>query len=936
MALEPGTRFGSYEIAESIGAGGMGEVYRAKDTKLDREVAVKTLSSTVADDHERLQRFDREAKLLAALNHPNIAAVHSLDEQDGTVYLVMELVEGDTLEERLKAGALTVDDSLRIALQIAEALDAAHSKGVVHRDLKPANVMLTAEGQVKVLDFGLAKAFSGPALEASPLHSPALSVAMTQAGLVLGTAGYMAPEQASGQGADQRADIWAFGVVVYEMLTGLPLFSGESVPHILADVLKTEPDWDRLPTGLHPRIRLMLERCLAKKPRNRYHAIADARSDIEAALSDPEGITMPVAAKPAAQATGARLINGAGFAAAGAALAALGAWALWPTVPVAEPGSVVRFSSQMSADSQPTTGGMDMLALSPDGKRIAYAMDRQLYLRELSEPEARPVPGTLESGPGAGSPVFSPDGQWLAYIAAATNTGPYIIKRVPISGGAPVPVHETTGGPNLQQGLSWPTPDQMMFANAEGIVRIPANGGATEVLVPRGDGERFHSPQLLPGGNSVLFTRLPLEPGQPSDLSGGQVAVQSIGSDDRTIVWEGGTAARYVSSGHLVYGQGTALYGVAFDLAERTVSGGAVQMAGELRRGAGGFTDAANFEISDTGTLVSLRGGPGIASVIAGGNLPATTLTWVDRSGAEEPLAARPDGYTAARVSPDGRRIALVVGMINVGGAQVELPTIWLYDLRTENLRLLTTTPANGDGPVWSPDGNRIYFRGFDGPDAEESFGIYAVEVSTGAVELVAPQRNVAPEMPWSIDPDEQTLTLISARDLTDVNLATLALEEGTFELLLDPDGPGLTEPSLAPNGQWIAYQTNVGGETEVNIRPFPNVGRTRIPVGSGTLPVFSRDGSALYFYDGQSIVAASIEYEPDIDVGPPVRLFDMRAYRAAGLGRAWDVDPSSERFLMIRQPSASAETGGMDAEPLRIDIVLNWVEELTTRVPTN
>jgi len=292
MTIGPGARFGHYEITGSLGKGGMGEVWRARDTKLGREVAIKTLPSSFANDPDRLARFEREAKLLASLNHANIAAIHGLDEHEGTHYLAMELVEGETLEEKLKGGALPVEEALRIALQIAHALEAAHASGVVHRDLKPANIMISGHDQVKVLDFGLAKAFSGNPSEASPAHSPALSVAMTQAGLILGTAGYMSPEQASGQATDQRADIWAFGVVLYEMLSGLPLFSGESVPHVLAAVLQTEPDWSRLPKHLHPRIRAVLERCLRKKARMRYHAIADVRVDIEEILADPAGLTV--------------------------------------------------------------------------------------------------------------------------------------------------------------------------------------------------------------------------------------------------------------------------------------------------------------------------------------------------------------------------------------------------------------------------------------------------------------------------------------------------------------------------------------------------------------------------------------------------------------------------------------------------------------------
>ena len=365
-------------------------------------------------------RFEREAQLLAALNHPHIASVYGLDTHDGTLYLAMELVEGDTLEEKLKAGPLPVEEALRLALQIAEALEAAHGKGVVHRDLKPANIMVSGDGQVKVLDFGLAKAFSGDPKDGTPAHSPALSLAMTQQGLVLGTAGYMSPEQASGQGTDQRADIWAFGVVLYEMLTGLPLFSGESVPHILADVLKTEPDWRRLPKNLHPRLRLLLERCLTKKPRDRLHSIADARVEIEAVLGAPEGVSPESAAVPAGQSNAARLV---GVAAAAAVLAAAAVWFLRPTtVPELKP--VVRFSVPLPADQAFTAAAASMIAVSPDGTRIAYIANRQIFLRNFAESDVRPVQGTDEGPLTDAQPTFSPDGQWLAYVHVVGSTGP--------------------------------------------------------------------------------------------------------------------------------------------------------------------------------------------------------------------------------------------------------------------------------------------------------------------------------------------------------------------------------------------------------------------------------------------------------------------------------------------------------------------------------
>jgi serine/threonine protein kinase len=389
MPLTPGTRIGPYEILSTLGAGGMGEVYRAVDTKLGREVAIKTLPSALAQDPDRLARFEREAKLLATLNHAHIGAIYGLDEHAGTQFIAMELIEGQTLEQKLKDGPLPVEDALRIGLQIAEALEAAHEKGVVHRDLKPANIMVTPNGVVKVLDFGLAKAFSGNPNEASPAHSPALSVAMTQQGLILGTAGYMSPEQASGQATDQRADIWAFGVVLYEMLTGLPLFSGESVPHILADVLRSEPNWNRLPKNLHPRVKLLLERCLAKKPRNRLHSIADARIEIEAILADPHGAAGEGGGAEAVRSGSLpqRLAVAVVLLAVGAVVAGVAAWTLKP-----EPQRPLRrFSYRLPSDQSLLANQPNLvnLAVSPDGRRFAYSArvgdSNTLFVRELGE-----------------------------------------------------------------------------------------------------------------------------------------------------------------------------------------------------------------------------------------------------------------------------------------------------------------------------------------------------------------------------------------------------------------------------------------------------------------------------------------------------------------------------------------------------------------------
>ncbi len=922
MSLTSGTRLGSYQITGLIGVGGMGEVYRASDTKLGREVAIKTLPSELAKDPDRLARFEREAKLLAALNHAHIAAIYGLHEHEGMQFLAMELVEGETLERKLKDARMPVEDILRLALQIAEALEAAHEKGVMHRDLKPANIMVTRDGQIKVLDFGLAKAFSGDPNQTALGHSPALSLAMTQRGLILGTAGYMSPEQASGQATDQRADIWAFGVVLYEMLTGAPLFSGESVPHILADVLRTEPDWNRLPKNLHPRLRLLLERCLTKKPRNRLHSIADARVEIEAVLGDPQGVTRSDEAAGTSP-KGSRILRlASAVCVAAVVVGGVAGWFLHP-IPVPKPGPVMRFSVPLPDGQELTAGPVGMIALSPDGTRIAYVADRQLYLRNVAEPEIRPVQGTAEAGISAGEPAFSPDGQWLAYVQVLSPAGPFIVKRVPISGGAPVPIYNAKSISEVPIGLSWPTPDTILFANGEGIVRVPANGGATEVLVPRGEDERFDSPQLLPGGKAVLFTRAPGALGS-GGYEAAQIVVQSIGGNDRTVVWEGGSAGRYLPSGHLIYAQGTALFAIAFDPTRRTVHGGPVPMVQGLRRAKGVLTDTANVAISDTGTLVLI---PADENAVSGEPI-ATTLTWVDRQGREEPLPVRPDDYTMARVSPDGTKVALVVSANLV---RDKPPAIWIFDQRTKNLSLLTADPKGDDGPVWSADSRRIFFRSRRGGD---TMGVYAIEVETGETTLVATSPDHPFPLPWTIAPEDRALGLVDAASLQDINISMLSIADGQFTTLLH-EKTTENEPSISPNGAWLAYQESATPQdtnAEINIRPFPGVSRTRTPVGTGSGPVFSRKGSELFFVNGNTLLATPVTYEPNLRVGTPARLFESAAYVWATTGRAWDADPSGERFLMIRRPGVAA--AGAAPKPLRIDVVLNWLEELKRRLP--
>jgi serine/threonine-protein kinase len=743
----------------------------------------------------------------------------------------------------------------------------------------------------------------------------------------------MSPEQARGLPVDKRTDIWAFGCMLFEMLAGERAFAGETSTDVIAKVLEREPAFEALPADVTPAIGRLLRRCLEKDPRRRLRDIGDARLDLAESrapstrLETPgvETVT-PAAARalsetrlpPGKDASGSSNLLRFIAAAAIAVVVGVTGWFLRP-FPAPEPKTVVRFSVPLPAEPSYPANNFSTIAVSPDGQQIAYVASGEILLRNVGEREARPVQGTAaetsgETGGGVVTPVFSPDGQWLAYLGVEVNRTPgAVFKRLPISGGTPALLHEP-GRAFDALGLSWPTADTILFANADGIVRIPASGGTPDVLVARGQGERLDSPQLLPGGEAVLFTRVPGNPGEFGGFGAAQIVVQSIGRADRTVVVEGGSAARYLPTGHLVYAQGTALFAMPFDPQARTVRGGPVQMVDALRRSASGISDTAYFDVSETGTLVTVPSGP---------NTSETTLTWVDREGREEPFPVRADDYTMVRISPDGTKVALVLGTI-LGSPR---PAIWLFDQRTENSSLLTADPAGDDGPVWSADGRRIFFRSLRG----DSPGVYAIEIETGETTLLASSSPEFPfVLPWTISPDDRTLGLPTFVGTTDI--ATLSLADGELSRLLHDPEIDVNEPSISPNGAWIAYREGPDdGTGEINIRPFPAVSRTRIPVGRGSSPVFSRDGSELFFFDGQGIAAAPVSYEPTLRVGAPRRLFETTARfpRAPG-GRAWDVDPSGERFLMLRAPSAAGGT-----EP-RIDVVVNWFEELKSRVPTH
>ena len=732
MTISPGTRLGSYEVVAQIGAGGMGEVYRAHDTKLARDVAIKVLPANFVNDPERLSRFQREARMLAALNHANIATIYGLEQSGGVTCLVMELVPGETLAERVKAGPLPIEEALKIAVQIAEALEAAHEKSIIHRDLKPANVKVTPEGKVKVLDFGLAKAFAGDAATDDPSNSPTLSAAATMQGTILGTAAYMSPEQARGKACDKRTDIWAFGCVLYELLTGRQAFHGESTAEILAAVLRGEPDWQALPPSTPVKIRDLLGRCLQKDLRRRLHDAADARIEIEEALA------APVVAEPVAPGKGIRSLGRRGLILSVtlslfvAAVTGLAIWNLKPTPPKPVTRTVINLppGDRLVGPDQPA------LALSPDGKQLAYAAIRgvtsQIYLRSMDSQEARPIPDTE----GATAPFFSPDGQWVGFFAGGK------LKKISVSGGAAV----TLGNAEGAFGGGWGSQGTIVFAPRAGspLLQVSDAGGAQQPVSRLEKGESLNMwPQFLPGGKAVLFAA-----GNNSVDS--QVAIQSIATGERHNLI-GGMQPRYAASGYLIYAQGGTLMATTFDPHRLEITGTPVPMVEGVAYSPA--LASSQYGISDNGTLVFISGGA---------QANQRRMVWVTRNGAEQPLPAPPQAYEIVRVSPDGRRVA------------VELDEqFWLYDLARDALTRFTFEGNRNQNPLWTPDGKRIAF--FSTKEGTENL-FWQMADGSGGLERLSTSQYV--QIPRSWSPDGQLLAFDEINPKTQYDIWVLRMSD--------------------------------------------------------------------------------------------------------------------------------------------------------------
>jgi serine/threonine protein kinase/dipeptidyl aminopeptidase/acylaminoacyl peptidase len=896
-----GKTLGNFEITAPLGRGGMGEVYQAEDSKLGRDVAIKVLPEEFARDTDRVARFQREAKLLASLNHPNIAAIYGLEESAGINFLVLELVEGQTLADRIKAGPVPIEESLKLALQIAEALEAAHEKGVIHRDLKPANIKVTPEGKVKVLDFGLAKAFAGEQQEETLTHSPTLSELATQRGVILGTAAYMSPEQAKGKTVDKRADIWAFGVVLFEMLTGKQLFGGETISEILAGVLKSEPEWNRLPPNLHPRLRLLLERCLEKESKNRYHDIADVRVDIQKVLADPSGLFVQtgITAVPKKKVRlGLPWI--AVIIVLSLIIAGLAGWKLKPP----EPRQVIRFYYELPEGQQFSNLTYTTLAISPDGKQFVYSTPKGLYLRSVDELTAKLIPGTEENPQ---QPYFSPDGKWIGYYSVADRK----FVKIAINGGAPVILCDASTPLNA----SWGADDGIVYGEfGKGIMRISGNGGTPELLVKQ-TGIYLVNPQMLPDGKTVLF-------GIVNDTRSNSfsITIQSLKSGESKVLIEGANG-RYLPTGHLVYAVQNSLFAIPFDLDRLEKKGGPVSLIeGVYRLG----NATPQYAVSDSGTLVYIQG---TAGAVAYGQ---RTLVWVDRRGEEEQLSAAPNDYSGPKVSPDGTKIALTV----YAGDKRD---IWIWDIVRETLTRLTFDGISST-PLWTPDGKRIAFAKSAVTAGVRANVYWKAADGTGEEEKLGSAQGSMP-FPSSWSGDGNTLALFESNvdGGTGYDIGTLSMKGNhEWKPLLNQKYAEF-QPKISPDGKWMAYASNESGQLEIYVRPFPEVnkGRWQVSTNGGNTPLWSPNGRELFYLKEDAAMAVSVETEPIFKAGKPETLFRGTYVRFSTSERQpWDISPDGKRFLMIKPPgSTGAATTA--AGPRRINIVVNWFEELKQRVPT-
>ena len=901
LTLRVGTRIGHFEVTGLLGVGGMGQVYRATDTKLRRDVALKILPEQFATDPERLSRFEREAHALAALNHSGIAAIHGIEEFEGTLALVLELVSGPTLEDRIARRPIPVAEALRLAIGIAAAVEAAHDRGIIHRDLKPANIKIRDDGAVKVLDFGLAKALSSAGGQAQVLASEDPTQAATAPGLILGTAAYMSPEQARGEPVDERTDVWAFGCILFEMLTGEPPFGRARLTDILANVLKGEPDYSALPGDTPPLTRRLVRRCLEKDRRQRLRHIGDARADLsdslelrDAASGSTSGAASAVESAKRQRTTQRRALV-AGALVATAAVAGLAGWLIAPRLaPATSKSAVVSFEI---GDVSLSSVFPPSFAVSPDGTRIVYPSPRgfiQRSLRHADQVQARWEPHAIEY------PFFSPDGEWIGAFTTPRNT---TLTRVSVRGGAPTVIADI-GVDAWVHGGSWGSDDRIVFATTLGLHRVAAGGGKPELFVtPDPDQQELHfwAPEILPGGGTVLFTVIPRDPKAAPRV----VALDLVSLERKTVLTEG-AAARYAPTGHLVYVVRGRLQAVAFDAK-------ALETRGDPQTVLDGEVLGSNFELSDKGTLVYHPAVPAEG---------AEVLVWVDRDGRQEQITAPAGSWIYPRISPDGKRVASDRWL-------KEGRDIYIWDLERQSLSRLTDDPSQDVFPHWSADGSRLFFSS---NRSGAAFDLYSRAADgTGSDELVF-ESDLEKMLGGGLTPDGAQLVVMQSGSGGRFDIAAVDVEEPRLVRVLLATKASESSPSVSPDGRWVAYTSDDEGLVEVFVAPFPEMDQRRwqISSGGGDTPLWSAKGDEIFFRGPSgSMMAAQVTLTPTFAHGTGTELFSNPSngdYQLGCCGRSYDVSPIGRRFLMAKAPDRSRDR--------RLVVVTNWFEELQAKVP--
>lgn len=903
-----GARLGVFEIGALIGRGGMGEVYRAYDTRLGRDVAIKVLPGALADDGRRLTSFEREARVVASLNHPNIAAIHGIEESDGIRGLVLEFVEGETLADRLeRAGGagrfgLSLRETLDYGRQIADALESAHEKGITHRDLKPANVTITPAGVLKLLDFGIAKVLTGDRPGIDLTHAQTAALDVTQAGLILGTAGYMSPEQARGKPVDRRADIWAFGCVLYEMLARQKAFSGGSLSDTLAAVLEREPDWAALPDETPPTVRRLLRRCLEKDPRQRLRDIGDARLELEQVLRGEGADTAPDGARSWRRR--ARTAAGASVVLAATA-AGLGWYGLSRSPDAGGGRRVSRFTVELPKDSVIVPTFNATVALSPDGTHLAYTpLPGPVLIRRLDSLESQPLEVSASPGFRQG-PLFSPDGTLIAY---ADGNAPYSwrrpFQRAPIAGGPALKLAEY----DMFHRGDW-SEDGWLYWTARypgGIVRIRDSGGSAESVTELdvAAGERSHRfASLLPGGDALIYT-VGFE--GIDNYDDARIDLWDLRTHTKKTVIEGGTAASWLPSGHIVYAHAGKLMALPFDARRREAAGPAFEVQDGVMMSRN--TGAADYSVSKRGDLAYV---PGRAE---GGR---RTLVWVDRTGRAEPLPLPPASYLYPRISPDGRTLAV----------EIEGPNhdFYFYDFARTVLSKVTTDGLSHD-PVWSPDGTRLAFRSWQAG----GMTMWTMRADrSGAPERLDPAGTR--QSPVAFSPDGKFLAFDQKDPDTREDAWVLPFDGDRKPREVARTRFGEGSMKFSPDGRWVAYSSDESGRPEIYVRAFPGPGlKLQVSNGGGTDPVWRRSGGELFYRAGNKMMAVSVATSPRFRASAPKQLWEGAYSHGTGASCGmpgvsssnYDVTADGQRFLMVRDDD-------QDAYSTKIVVVLNWAEQV-------